>query len=138
MYSSRSQAATELMIILAVVMIIFLLIVVVVNKTSHSVDSQTIALQAKEFVQDISHNARLVYNQGTGAKTQVIVTLPGNVQNVTFSNTTISLIYSFGGSSTIVEENLGFLVNGSIPNLVAGNFKLNIEAKNGYVQISNA
>ncbi len=138
MYHSRAQAATEFMIILAIITIIFIIIVGITQQTQRSVESQNTREQAREFVSQLSHNARLVYTQGVGAKTRITVTLPAHVAALTMSNQSIALTYAYGGSNTSVYETLPFSVNGSLPNLFSGTFVLDIEMKENGVQIQVA
>ena len=113
-FRCKGQAATELIIIMAVGLAILLSIFVLQQKTTTSVSAQFEMTKARALVEDIANAAEQVYQEGQGSKTKVFVTVPENVNSITFSGNSISINLDAGGEPVTIYRALAFNVSGIV------------------------
>src|SRR3989344_2881046 len=109
-FRCKGQAATELIIIMAVGLAILLSIFVLQQKTTTSVSAQFEMTKARALVEDIANAAEQVYQEGQGSKTKVFVTVPENVNSITFSGNSVSINLDAGGEPITIYRTLAFNV----------------------------
>lgn len=133
MRPKTSQMATEMVVILAGVLIVLLIIVVVNTNIIGSVNTRFRYTKAKVAVNDIGDAAELVYQQGTGSKTKVYISLPNSINTATVSGKTIAI--NFKGEEDVVYRNLGFDVTGNLP-IDESFYWICVESMEGYVLVN--
>jgi hypothetical protein len=131
----RSQAAVELLVILAVGLTVILAVLTVSNNLVTGTGGRIEKTKSRAAVDSLSDAAELVYQQGVGSRTRVFVTLPDQITGFTASGQTLYMQLHAGGELADAYRNLDFNISGELP-AEAGNYWLYVEAKEGYVQIS--
>jgi len=113
-FRNKAQAATELLIIMAVGLAILLSIFVLQQKTTTNVSAQFEMTKARALVEDIANAAEQVYQEGQGSKTKIFVTVPENVNSITFSGNSVSINLDAGGEPITIYRALAFNVSGIV------------------------
>jgi hypothetical protein len=131
----KSQAALELIIILAAGLAILGAIIVVNNKIITGTSGKIESTKARTVVDTLADAAELVYQQGVGSRTRVFIALPSNIQSFTIYNQTLDMQLYAGGDLRNTYNIFDFNVSGILPTN-EGNYWLYVEAKQGYVEIS--
>ncbi|MBU2561187.1 MAG: fibronectin type III domain-containing protein [Nanoarchaeota archaeon] len=135
MMLKRSQAAAEMLVILAIGLAVLLTILVINDRIMTGTRGRIELTKARNAVDSITGAAELVYQQGVGARTRVFIDLPDETLSFSASGQTLTMQLYAGGSLNNVYRSLDFNVSGTLP-ATAGNHWLYVEAKEGYVQIS--
>jgi len=131
---NKSQAAVELIVILAIALVIFIAILSVNDDITSSISNKFEVTKAKTSLEDLANAAELVYQQGTGAKTQVYITLPNNVNSVSIAGQILNINMYAGGNPRDVYRTVDFQVAGNIPT-EEGSYLVAVEAFDTYVGI---
>ena len=131
----RAQTPIHLLMILAIGFAV--LVLLISNQHLYAVSFHQLEWnKAKATVDELANGARLVHEQGIGAKMRVYITIPKSVQQIQIQNTTIVLTFKSGENMLSVSENLGFSVTGYVDLSFEPHWVL-IESKQGYVVIGN-
>jgi hypothetical protein len=132
----KAQTSIELIVILSLMLSIFIVIVVSNNNMLSTSTSRLNQDKANSALDDISNAANSVYQQGTGAKTRVYVSVPQSAFNSTVFNKTIKLqMYVKGQRIQTVYRLFDFDINGTLPNS-SGSYWVDVEAYDSYVNMS--
>ena len=131
----RGQTSVELVVITAIALVVLLVILNYNQDVYTKVSGQFEAAKARSTVDKLADAAQLVYQQGSGARTKVFLTMPSDINNINISGSIISMSFAAGGSENDVYRSLPFTVQGSLPT-DAGNYEVFIEASEGYVSIT--
>ena len=127
----KSQAAIEYLVLMS--LIIFFLIPLLYYSTSES--ANTIKLNdAQDAVQSLVKTADYVYSLGPGTKTNILITIPEGVYNISIKG--YEIILNLGGYGEIVGKSKANLTG----NLSSskGNYQVKVELlENGMVNIKN-
>ena len=125
-----------MIVILSIMLGIFLIILVSNNAILSSSGSRLNHERANAALDDVSNAANLVYQQGSGAKMKVYVTVPQNAYDSLVWNKTITLDLHVKDSKTqTLYRVLDFDVNGTFPN-ASGSYWVTVEAFDDYVNVS--
>ena len=131
----KSQAAFEYMLIVMIVLAFLVPLWAYLYNIQSQSGTEISISYAKTAVRDIINNADLVYSQGPPAKVKIKIYIPSGVEEINISGTTINFKVRVDSEvSDIFGESIAQL-NGSLPTQ-EGNYYVNIEAKEDYVQIS--
>ncbi len=127
----KSQAAIEYLVLIS--LIIFFLIPLLYYSTSES--ANTIKLNdAQDAVQSLVKTADYVYSLGPGTKTNVLITIPEGVYNVSIKG--YEIILNLAGYGEVVGKSKANLT-GNLSNL-KGSYQVKVELlENGIVNIEN-
>jgi len=132
----RSQTSVELLLILAMSLIVILGIFAFSTDSIGTFDSMMRIETGNKMLDDIQSSAKGVYRQGSGARDTIYLSMPENIENITFDEindiSRITINY-FDGSNQY--RHFDFEVDGEIPE-VRGRQRLEIEAIPGAVVIS--
>jgi len=134
MVSTKAQGGTEMLIILALALGILVAIFATNTDVMSGASTRFRYSKARAAVNDIGDAAKLVYEQGTGSRTKVYISLPNSIDSFTASGETIAI--NFKGNDETVYRNVGFEVNGTLPTRESF-YWICIEAMEDNVQISN-
>jgi hypothetical protein len=130
--NKRGQGATELLIGLSVGLIVLLIILVSTTDTLDIYKSKFREDLAVDALNEIENAAVMVYNQGSGARSEVVITLPKTIVSSSVDNQVISFTHTDG---KVVSRTLGFNVSGSLPVSFGRQF-IEVESVGGSVLIS--
>jgi uncharacterized protein (UPF0333 family) len=134
--ASRAQVSLELIIILAFMLGVFLAIIVSNNTVLSTTNARVNADKANTALTAVADAASLVYQQGSGAKSRVYVSIPENLFNSSVYNETLRLdLYAKEQKIQTVYRILDFDVDGRLPN-ASGTFWITVEAFDTYVNVS--
>ncbi len=128
----RGQGATELLIILGVGLVVLLIIFQFSSESLFSYRSGFREDQAQDALIQLKNAAELLYQQGSGAKTQVYITLPEGINTTNVSGRTLRV--DFYNGNTIYRV-LDFNVSGDLPTHSGGHW-VDVQALSGIVYIS--
>lgn len=131
-----AQAAVELIVVLGIGLIVFLSILSLSYETSNRVGGAFQSTKASTVVDDLADAATLVYQQGSGSKTTVFVTIPSDVSSIVVEGKTITMTLIVAGEERVVYRSTDFNVSGSVPT-TAGNHWIAIEAQSAQVVIGD-
>jgi hypothetical protein len=132
--TKRGQGATEFVIILAVALIVLTIIFQINGDVITSVTSEYRHTKAKAALDDIGDAAEQVYQQGSGSKSKLYLSLPNNIQNITASNQTLSI--SFFGVQDSIYRSFGFPISGNLP-VDEGFYWITVEAFDSQVVVNS-
>ncbi len=125
------------MIIVAAVLVFLVPIWAYVSGVQMQAGSELSISYAKNAAEQIADTAGLVYSQGSPAKVNMRVYIPGGVEDVNIIGKTIVLrVRTTAGVSDVFSISIAEM-NGTIPSQ-EGTYLVTVEAKNGFVQISTA
>jgi hypothetical protein len=130
------QSAVELTIILSISMIVLGAILSLFFQTQNSFSGTIEARKARAAIDSIADAAEMVYQQGEGSSTKVIIIVPNAVNHFNLTGKTLIINMLSGGKPRDVFRTLPFTINGTIPN-TQGNFEVIIESKGDYVSIGD-
>ena len=128
----KGQAATEFLVILGVALAILVVIVGIGYKSLNQGNSQYELNKANIVLSDLDNAAKLVYQQGVGAKTKVYVTMPDEISSIDLSGQSIVINFNSGDQKF---KNFGFNVSGNVG--TSGNVWVYVEAMEGYVSLNH-
>lgn len=132
----RSQTSLEVIMILALMLGVFIIIIVSNNSVLSLTGSRVDSAQANQALDEVVDAATQAYQQGAGAKTRVLVTIPNSVWNASVDNRTLTLnLYGKAGQAQSFYRVAGFQINGTFPN-TSGRHWVDVEAFSSYVNIS--
>ena len=132
----KAQTSLEIIMILALMLTVFLAIIVSNSGVMSTLSARLNEDKARVALDQMADAATSVYEQGSGAKTRVYVSLPSSVFNSSVANETLVLsVYTSGDNAQDVYRLLGINVSGTIPN-ASGNYWVNAESFEHYVNMS--
>ncbi len=133
--NKKAQAALEYMSVIGFSLLILAGVVVFAyNYTLAARESSGVAT-ASTAVNNIVESANLVYAQGYPAKVTIIVNVPQNVQNITFTNNVVKMRIQVKGGFTEIGASARVNLTGSIP-ASPGFYKVQIQALSGQVNVT--
>ncbi len=133
--SRRAQAATETILVLSLI-IIFLLYIVKVDYGILSTTNGDYTLRKMRFTMDTLIQASdFVYQQGDGAMTQIRLSIPAYVDNITIGNRAINVTLNISGSPTYLYQKFAYDIQGKIPT-AQGDYVFSVEAYKNQVNIT--
>lgn len=128
----RGQGATELLIIFGVGLAVLLILFQFSSDSLFAYSSGFREDQAQDALVQIKHAAELLYQQGSGAKTQVYITLPDGINSTNVSGQTLRVDFYNGNT---IHRTLDFNVTGDLP-ISPGGHWIGVHALSGQVYIS--
>ncbi|MFP4403560.1 MAG: DUF2341 domain-containing protein [Candidatus Woesearchaeota archaeon] len=131
-FKKRSQGSIEVLVLLAVSLVVLMTIIQTSQKSLNQYESMIDQKKTDSVLNEIVMAANLVYQQGDGAKTKVLIDVPENIENITIKNKTITATFFSG---TAKYRNFNYNVLGELPTNV-GSYYVEIEAQNNVVLIS--
>ena len=131
----KAQIAFEFLVIVGIAFA-FLIPIWIYTTTLESQSSDELNLRfAENAARKIASAADLVGSQGEPAKVVTEVQIPALVSNITINATTIRIrLYTASGLTDVSATSTSQL-NGTLPTQ-EGAYKVSVEAKSGYVQVS--
>ncbi len=136
MLKKRGQISSEMMVVLAVVLVVLAFIFTVNQTVMTGVQGEYNARKAKITLDRIVQAGKLVYQQGEGAKTKIYVSIPSNVDTITISGRTISLVMNISGEKSEIFRIADYNMTGNVSRK-PGNSWIKLESKQLSVNISN-
>jgi uncharacterized protein (UPF0333 family) len=134
----RGQTSVEITVIIGGLLLVFLAFFAVNSDISSTFNSRFSNDKLVVALEDIGQAAEMVYLQGEGAKTEVFISVPNNVQSSGVSDQTLTFYtYPITDSDNYhpVYRILDFNVSGTLPNM-SGNYLVSVESYGSYVNVS--
>ncbi|MBI5133561.1 MAG: hypothetical protein HZA83_02505, partial [Thaumarchaeota archaeon] len=116
--TKSGQTSVEFLVILSVTLVILISVIILSQQQISTVVQTKSISDAKNTVDDLAGAAKDVYAQGTGAKKQVFVKIPGGYNYTDSSVGNMSIKMRVGGTDYI--STLSFDVHGSLPRNAGG------------------
>ena len=136
MLKKRGQISNELMVVLAIVLVIIAFIITVNQEVMTGVEGEYDARKAKIALDRIVQAGKLVYQQGEGAQTKIFVSIPPNVESITISGRTISLLMNISGEPNDIYRITDYNITGNLSRK-SGNYWIKLKSEQKYVNITN-
>jgi len=130
----RCQASAEFVIVLGIALIVLLSILAFNQKTFTTSYTQFQSAKAQVALDDIANAAERLYQQGTGSKTRIFITMPNEVQFSLISNNTLRINMFAGTTNRDFYRGLPFNVTGTVP-VAEGGYWLSLEARKDSVVV---
>lgn len=132
----RGQSAVEALVLIAIILVLLAFILSFRQGVLTGMSNSYYASKAKVVADKVVQGATLVYQQGSGAKTILFVSIPKEITNITLSGHVMSLNVNITGNKETFFRKTDFVLNGSVP-VGVGNYCLLLESYIGYVEVSN-
>ena len=132
----RGQSSVEALILIAIILVILISILSFKEEVLTGMGNSYYASKVKVVADKIVQGATMIYNQGSGAKTVLFVTVPKEVTNISFSGHVMSLNVNISGKKETFFRKTDFVLNGSMP-VGIGNYCVLLKSYAGYVEVSN-
>lgn len=132
----RGQSAVEALVLIAIILVLLAFILSFRQGVLTGMSNSYYASKAKVVADKVVQGATLVYQQGSGAKTILFVSIPKEITNITLSGHVMSLNVNITGNQETFFRKTDFVLNGSVP-VGVGNYCLLLESYIGYVEVSN-
>ncbi|MBI4173703.1 MAG: hypothetical protein HY519_03200 [Candidatus Aenigmarchaeota archaeon] len=131
----RAQAAFEYMVIVGIVLAFLIPVWLYVSSLQARAGEELSISYAENAVQRIAKTADLVFSQGSGARVQTQVYIPGGVESSAIIGRSVILNLRTGQAVSNVTALSIATLNGTIPTS-EGSYQMTMEAKTGYVQVT--
>ena len=131
----KSQVALEYLIIISFALLVLIPYTIYLNDVSRNFREDSSLTIASDSIKKIGQDADWIYSQGPPAKIKMLIQIPDNVQNITFSGKTMKwMIKTSSGTSEIYYDSVANFT-GSIPKN-PGYYYVSIQAITNGVNIS--
>lgn len=136
--SNKGQTSVEITVILGIMLLVLVIFLVANTNTSAIFQSKFSKDQVQNSLDSVASAAEFVYAQGSGAKKEVLITVPNSVQSASVGNRTLTFnLFPTGDfeSSVPVYKIVDFTISGSLPTS-SGNYIIQVKSLGGYVNVS--
>jgi len=133
----KAQSSIEVLVIFAMMLVIFLIIYPISIGVSDSVETRLRLQTTRNALDEIAGNAKMVYNEGDGAKSNIYVKLPREIMETEVLADYIYITLSTSSGGKTVFKSFPFEVVGELPES-EGLINISIEARRDFVMIGLA
>lgn len=136
--NSKGQFAMEYLMVIGLMLVLGLGIGSYIYLTQQPIENHRDSAMVDHIVNDIARKAREVYYQGEPARRVVEASFPRGITGASFDDRTVTFEFQIYGTSnpSEIHARAGVPLSGSI-SYGEGNRIILIEAREGYVEISN-
>ncbi len=113
----RAQGAIEVLVIAGIALVVIGALFFSLNRNNSSSQGVQDKFDSRRTLEDLSMAGESLMQQGIGAKSQVVLSLPQDVSSITFSGRQARLIFSDGSSS---DQSLPYNAQGALINTADG------------------
>lgn len=131
----RCQYSVEAIVLLSIVLLIVLSIMTFREDLISGVSRNYYSEKSRTSIDLILHTAEMVYNQGSGARSIIFVSIPKEIINITLTNNVLFVNMNITGSFETFFRTVPFNFNGTIP-YEEGNYCLLLESSINNVEVS--
>lgn len=131
----RCQYSVEAIVLLSLLLLIVLSIISFREDLVSGVSRNYYSEKARSGIDLILNTADLVYNQGSGARSIIFVSIPKEIVNITLTNNVLFVNMNITGSFETFYRTVPFNFNGTIPS-EQGNYCLLLESSINNVEVS--
>ena len=131
----KAQIATEYLIIVSFALMVLIPYTLYLQNVSQSFTEDNNLIVASNSVQKIGQIADWVYYQGEPAKLRIVVSIPKNVENISFIDKTMNWKVRTGAGVSDIYYNSIANLTGNLPT-VPGYYNVLVQAMGNKVNIS--
>jgi len=133
----KSQVSTEYMIIVSFALMILIPTILYLTNVSQGFSDDNVLTTASNSVEKIGQTADLVYSRGEPAKLTISVSVPANVQEISFTGKTMTWKVKTSSGVSDVYYNSVATLTGDLPT-TPGYYDVIVEAMDSKVNITRS